>query len=803
VEELEVRALPSVLIWDGKFNGPVGSAPDPAKWGYDLGGGGWGNNELEVYTNSLQNASIVADAGATDGKALAIRAVKEPDGTYTSARLKTAGKFDVTYGRVEVRAKLPFGQGMWPAFWMLGSNIGSVGWPNCGEVDVMENIGKEPSTVHGSMHGPGYSGGNPLTAAYSLPGGQQFKDAYHVFAADWGPTAVRFYVDDQLYETRTPADLPPGKSWAFDHSFFLLLNLAVGGNWPGNPDGTTVFPQTYLVDYVRVYADIPADWSTEDVGSPGKVGGAAFDAATGGWSVAGGGADIWGTADQFRLASQAFAGDGSVVARVNGLQSTDAWAKAGVMYRDSVAANAPFADVVVTPGNGVAFEWRASPGAPANDVHVTGLSAPLWVKLARSGDDFDGFYSGDGVNWTQIGGTQTVPMNGTAQAGLAVTAHSNGALNLATFTHVSLLPAGWGDADIGGPGRPGSADYDPAAGAWTVAGGGADIWGTSDQFHLASARLTGDGSLVARVASLTNTDAFAKAGVMLRDSLAAAAPFADVVVTPGQGVKFEWRSVPGGQADLVTVAGVAAPVWVMVARSGNAFSGSYSLDGGTWIPIGSTQTLGIGLTARAGLAVTAHNDGALNSGAFDNVALTAAGTPIPVDLSGNFNLAGIVNDGTTFSGGLDGNGNAYSGNLLGTSLTAGGVTFNLGPAGANNAVSALGQTISLPPGQFSALTFLGAAVYGPQQAQTFTVTYSDGTTDTFTQDMSDWLNPQGFAGESVAASLGYYDAGDGSTPGVPNYLYQYTFALNPQKTVLSITLPSNANVMLFALDLLP
>src|SRR5262249_59670240 len=135
--------------------------------------------------------------------------------------------------------------------------------------------------------------------------------------------------------------------------------------------------------------------------------------------------------------------------------------------------------------------------------------------------------------------------------------------------------------------------------------------------------------------------------------------------------------------------------------SGNTFRGYYSLDGGTWSPIGSAQTVGIGLTARAGLAVTAHNNGALNSSTFDTVSLTAAGNPIPVDLSGSFNLAGIVNDGTTFSGGLDGNGNAYSGSLLGTSLTAGGVTFNLGAAGGNNAVSALGQTINLPPGQFS------------------------------------------------------------------------------------------------------
>jgi beta-glucanase (GH16 family) len=255
VEELETRALLSTLVWSDEFDGPVNSPPDPARWTRDLGGGGWGNHELEVYTNSVNNASIVADPDAMDGKALAIRAIKESNGTYTSARLKTQDTMSWSYGRFEARARLPYGQGMWPAFWMLGTDIRSAGWPGCGEIDIMENIGREPGTVHGTMHGPGYSGGNGIGAAYTLPDGQQFSDAYHVFAVEWTPNTINWYVDDQLYETRTPADLPPGRSWVFDRSFFVLLNLAVGGDWPGNPDGTTVFPQTYLVDYVRVYAD--------------------------------------------------------------------------------------------------------------------------------------------------------------------------------------------------------------------------------------------------------------------------------------------------------------------------------------------------------------------------------------------------------------------------------------------------------------------------------------------------------------------------------------------------------------------
>ena len=241
--------------WADEFDGPAGSAPDPTKWGYDIGGGGWGNNELETYTSRTQNAFL-------DGEGhLVIKLIKEtltgPDGIrrdYTSARLLTKGKFTQRYGRIEARLKVPFGQGIWPAFWMLGDNIDSAGWPASGEIDIMENIGREPSIVHGTLHGPGYSGGTPLTGLYTLSDGQRFADDFHTFAIEWEPAAIRFYVDGTLYQTKTPADAA-GKPWVFDHPFFLILNVAVGGNWPGSPDATTTFPQTMTIDYVRVYAD--------------------------------------------------------------------------------------------------------------------------------------------------------------------------------------------------------------------------------------------------------------------------------------------------------------------------------------------------------------------------------------------------------------------------------------------------------------------------------------------------------------------------------------------------------------------
>src|SRR4051812_49290751 len=242
-----------VLVWSDELNGNDGALPDPDKWVLETGGGGWGNKELETYTNRAVNAQ-------QKNGSLVITAQKEKykgrdkiEREYTSARLKTQGKFEQAYGRVEARIKIPFGQGIWPAFWMLGSDIAEVGWPNCGEIDIMENIGKEPTVVHGTIHGPGYSGDAGIGSPFSLADGKKFAEDFHVYAVEWEPTQLRFFVDDHLYATRTPSDLPQGAKWVYDHKFFVILNIAVGGGWPGNPDKTTTFPQQMLVDYVRAY----------------------------------------------------------------------------------------------------------------------------------------------------------------------------------------------------------------------------------------------------------------------------------------------------------------------------------------------------------------------------------------------------------------------------------------------------------------------------------------------------------------------------------------------------------------------
>jgi beta-glucanase (GH16 family) len=245
------------LIWSDEFNGSKNSPSSSKNWTAETGGGGWGNRELEYYTADREN-SYQDGSGSLVIKATQL---KQPDNLscwygpcrFTSARLTTKNKFQLIYGRVEARIKVPVGEGVWPAFWLLGSNISEMGWPACGEIDVMENIGREPSTVHGTIHGPGYSGGNGIGMPFNLSGDKRFADDFHVFALEVEPEIIRWYVDDVLYETRTPADLPKGTKWVYDHPFFIILNLAIGGNWPGGPDATTKFPQSMLVDYVRVY----------------------------------------------------------------------------------------------------------------------------------------------------------------------------------------------------------------------------------------------------------------------------------------------------------------------------------------------------------------------------------------------------------------------------------------------------------------------------------------------------------------------------------------------------------------------
>lgn len=236
------------LVWEDEFRGAEGQSPDASKWTYDLGRGegGWGNQELQHYTDRPENVSLDGDGF------LRITARREAfeEAQWTSARLKTQGLASFAYGRIEARILLPAGNGLWPAFWMLGDDIDTLGWPLCGEIDVMEGRGRLPGEVTGAIHGPGYSGGGAVSGKFAFPEGQDVTD-FHVYRVDWDPEHITWYVDEQLVFTAHPGMVEG--PWVLDHDFFLLLNLAVGGTFDVPPDATTPDVATMAVDWVRVY----------------------------------------------------------------------------------------------------------------------------------------------------------------------------------------------------------------------------------------------------------------------------------------------------------------------------------------------------------------------------------------------------------------------------------------------------------------------------------------------------------------------------------------------------------------------
>lgn len=231
------------LIWQDQFDA---DELDPSKWQVQIGYTGASNKELQIYTNLQENIHL-------ENSCLVFTALKKPflGHLFTSARVATRGLFTCQYGRLEASIRIPTGKGMWPAFWMLGDDIGSVGWPKCGEIDIMENKGGFPDVVRGTIHGPAYSGDESIGKDYCTPG-RSFSDAFHLYAIEWEPHEIRWYVDDFHYNTLTDKDVHG--DWVFDHPFYIVLNLAIGGSWPGFPDDTTQFPQRMVTDYVKVYS---------------------------------------------------------------------------------------------------------------------------------------------------------------------------------------------------------------------------------------------------------------------------------------------------------------------------------------------------------------------------------------------------------------------------------------------------------------------------------------------------------------------------------------------------------------------
>lgn len=363
----------------------------------------------------------------------------------------------------------------------------------------------------------------------------------------------------------------------------------------------------------------------QDIGSPAQAGSLSY--LNGTYTITAGGTDIGGNSDQFHFAYNSYSADGSIIANVASLTNTNSAAKAGLMFRNGTGASAAYVGIFVTPSSGAILSTRSAGGTTAGETSIFGISAPRFLKLSRSGSQFAGYYSSDAITWTQLGSNQTVNLGANALVGLAVTSRNVSTTTTATFKNVSvLMPAGWNENDIGAPGLPGFAEYDPADNTFAVTGSGSDIGGTGDQFNFASRNMTGGGSLVARVDALGAADPSAKGGVMIRSDYSAGSIFADVVRSAQNNLIFQWRSSTGATASSTSIAGPNGAVWLKLAQSGDAASAYFSSNNITWTQIGSAQNVPMSsATALAGLAATSHTNAVLTSANFSSVSIVQSG----------------------------------------------------------------------------------------------------------------------------------------------------------------------------------
>jgi beta-glucanase (GH16 family) len=515
-ETLEPRLLlTGTLAFSDDFNQAAGTLPNPNTWKYDTG---WENGAY--YVDDSTTMSIVNDPTAQDGKALALttfpNTTTDP-GTYWGARINTSiapigGA--LTYGHIEARIRLPggpngAGDGVGCSFWMLGSNFPTVGWPACGEIDIMENSGENPGTNGGTIHGPGFQQPG-IYANYYLPTGQAYYQAYHTFAIDWSPGVVQFSVDGHVYAVRTRAQLPSGDTWAFDHPFFIILGIGRDG---GSVDSNTVYPQTEYIDYVHAY-------SRTVVGVPSLLTAKAV------------------STNQINLFWQDTFND-----------------QTGFTLQRSKTASFTTIDSSITIAPNV------------GSYQDTGLSANTNYFYRIQATSFD--------STTSITTTSA-------------------------FSYLTSATT-WADQNINSTG--GSAAF--TTDTLTLIGGGSGgIGGTADQFNFADQSCIVDGSWTAEITSLTNTNAAAEAGVMLRTSSSSSSLFAGMFITAANTAVFEWRS--GTTAQSASASITALPAWVKLVRAGTSFSGYFSKDGDTWTQVGSTQTIALATSALGGAAVTSH-----------------------------------------------------------------------------------------------------------------------------------------------------------------------------------------------------
>jgi len=463
--------FPWKLVWSDEFNGAAGSQPNPANWIYQTGTQA-GGEVYCAYGSSTSPCVASSPNVYLDGNGHLVIAAQQPSsGVYTSAEVESQGLQNFLYGRMEARIQIPGAQGMWPAFWMIGSDYPTARWPYCGEIDIQESTGADLNsgssklyTTGGTLHGPIPGGGNSedYSLSQAFVASTPLYENYHTYAVEWSPGELDFYVDGTLYERQSPLNLASGDTWEFDQTnnpFFFIIDAAVGGAWPGPPDASTAFPQYMNVDYVRVYqtaqGNLPANWGNYDVGGPSIAGSSTYSGGT--YAVAGSGADIWGTSDQFQYTYTPLAGNGQMIAQVASQQDTNSYAKAGVMIRSSRDASSPYALIALTPGSGIQYQGRTTEGGSAS--LVAGPTNANWVKLVRSGNTITGYTSPDGTTWTELSATTYSSLNSNVLVGLAVSSHDNTQTGTATFSNVSYTnsDAAW---DGNPPSLPGFVQFE-------------------------------------------------------------------------------------------------------------------------------------------------------------------------------------------------------------------------------------------------------------------------------------------------------------------------------------------------------
>jgi outer membrane protein assembly factor BamB len=440
------------------------------------------------------------------------------------------------------------------------------------------------------------------------------------------------------YSAYTSAD---GMNWTYMPGSTVALNLPgpLVAGLASDANSSTVLSAATFDSFaqgapVAPPAVCPSAWTCGDIGGPLPAG---TDSYSGGvWNETGGGGDIWGTSDSFHYAYQTLTADGTVTAHVTAQQNTSAWAKAGVMVRATTDPGSPYYAVFVTPGNGIAVQWRTAQGATTGQVTTAG-TVPAYLMVGRytSGGQtyYTAYTSPDGSTWTAIpGSTQLLSMTGPLLAGIAITSHSQGTASLVTLDTVALAatelpppggcPTNWSCSDIGTV-APGPGSQTVSGGTWNVTGFGNDIWGTADSFHFVNQPLAADGSISAQIVSQTNSSAWAKGGLMMRLTTDPGSPYYAVFATPGNGIAVQWRSAQGGTTSQVSTAGTV-PLYVKIARSGTSYSAYTSPDGSTWTLVpGSTVTLAnLAGSLLEGFAVTSHNTGQFSTVVYNSVVTT-------------------------------------------------------------------------------------------------------------------------------------------------------------------------------------